>query len=446
MRAGYGTYWAPWNYQGVGAQNYGNIGYTQVTQSPQAQFTPNVSLTNPFPAGVLTPFGNTRGALTGVGSGDIEFIDQDKKAPQVHQYSVDISRELAGNIAVGFEYVGATGLDLGLGGSNDGIININQVPTQYLALGAALLEQVANPFFGLPAGQGKSVTSPTIQRRELLRPFPQFNNVLMRQATLGESQYHAAVFKFEKRMSNGWGGRVNYTYSQLKDNQFAESNFFSSAATEMQDAYNLAAEYSVGLLDVPHKINIAPIVELPFGEGKKWLQSGFGAAILGNWTVSSIIGIESGFPMQVRNNTNNLNIFSRVQYANPGSGDGATTGTRDERIAPPAGAGCNTGDCGTGLWLDAAGFVAAPAYTLGTLPRTLPNLRTPHRNNWDFSAAKQVNLKGNMRGEFRIELLNLTNTVKVTGPVASVGSATFGQIRTQSGFMRLTQLTFRLSF
>ena len=446
VRAGYGTYWAPWNYQAVGAQNYGNIGYTQVTQSPQAQFTPNVSLTNPFPAGVLQPIGNTLGALTGVGSGDIEFIDQDKRAPQIHQYSVDIARELPGNIAVGFEYVGATGRDLGLGGSNDGIININQVPTQYLSLGAALLEQVPNPFFGLPAGQGKSVTSATIQRRELLRPFPQFNNVLMRQATLGESQYHAAVFKFEKRITNGWGGRVNYTYSRLKDNQFAESNFFSSAATEMQDAYNLDAEYAVGLLDVPHKMTIAPIIELPFGEGKKWLQSGFGAAILGNWTISSIIGIESGFPMQVRNNTNNLNIFSRVQYANAGTGDGATTGTRYERIAPPTGSGCKTSECGSGVWLDTAAFVAAPAYTLGTLPRTLPDLRTPHRNNWDFSAAKEVNLKGSMRGELKIEVLNLTNTVKVTGPVANVGSATFGQIRTQSGFMRLTQLTFRLSF
>ncbi len=127
----------------------------------------------------------------------------------------------------------------------------------------------------------------------------------MRQSTLGESQYHAAVFKFEKRISNGWGGRVNYTYSQLKDNQFGEGNFFSSAATEMQDAYNLDAEYAVGLLDVPHKISIAPIIELPFGEGKRWLQSGVGAAILGDWTISSIIGIESGFPMQIRNNTNN---------------------------------------------------------------------------------------------------------------------------------------------
>ncbi len=446
VRAGYGIYWAPWNYQAVGAQNYGNIGFTQVSQSPQAQFIPNVSLTNPFPNGVLTPIGNTLGALTGVGSGDIEFISQDKTAPQVHQYSVDVARELPGNIAVGFEYVGATGRDLGLGGTNDGIVNINQVPTQYLSLGAALLEQVPNPFFGLPAGQGKSVTSATIQRRELLRPYPQFNNILMRQANLGKSQYHAAVLKFEKRMSYGWAGRINYTYSRLKDNQFGEGNFFSSAAGEAQDAYNLDAEYAVGIIDVPHKITIAPIIELPFGEGKRWLQSGVGAAILGNWTISSIIGIESGFPMQIRNSTNNLNIFSRVQYANAGSGDGATSGTRFERIAPPAGAGCNVSECGTGIWLDAAGFVAAPAYTLGTLSRTLPDLRTPHRNNWDFAAAKEVNLKGSMRGELKIEVLNLTNTVKTTGPVATVGTAAFGQIRTQSGFMRLTQLTFRLSF
>jgi hypothetical protein len=453
VRAGYGIYWAPWNYQAVGSQNYGNIGYTENTQSPQPQFIPTVSLTNPFPNGVSTPFGNTRGALTGVGAGDIEFIDQNKKAPQIHQYSVDLSRELPGNIAVGFEYVGATGRDLGLGGSNDGIININQVPAQYLSLGAALLEQVPNPFFGLPAGQGKSVTSATIQRRELLRPFPQFNNILMRQATLGESQYHAAVLKFEKRMSNGWAGRINYTYSRLNDNQFAESNFFSSAATEMElvdiskDDYGVSREYGLGLLDVPHKITIAPIFELPFGEGKKWLQSGVGAAILGNWTISSIIGIESGFPMQIRNLNNNLNIFSRVQYASLGTGDPATEGTRYERIAPPSGSSCVTGnECGVGRWLNPAAYVQSPANTPGTVPRTQGDLRTPHRNNWDFSAAKEVNLKGSMRGEIKLEVLNLTNTVKVTGPIATVGSTTFGEIRTQSGFMRLTQLTFRLSF
>jgi hypothetical protein len=446
VRAGYGIYWAPWNYQAVGAQNYGNIGYTEVTQSPQPQFTPTVSLTNPFPNGVSTPFGNTRGALTGVGSA-IEFIDQDKTAPQIHQYSIDIARELPGNIAIGFEYVGATGRDLNLGGSNDGPININQVPTEYLALGNALLDQVPNPFFGLPANQGKNVNSPTIQRRELLRPFPQFNNILMRQSTLGKSQYHAGVFKFEKRISNGWGGRVNYTYSRLKDNQFGEGNFFSGNTGNMQDAYNLDYEYSIGLLDVPHKISIAPIFELPFGEGKRWLQGGVGAAILGDWTISSIIGIESGFPISVRNNTITSNLFNLVQYASPGTGEAETDGTRSERIAPPLGGGCIAGqDCGIGIWLNDAAFSTTPANTLGTLPRTLSDVRTPHRNNWDFSAAKQVRLGGSRRGEIRLEILNLTNTVKTTGPIVTKGSSTFGQIRTQSGFMRLTQLTFRMSF
>ena len=122
----------------------------------------------------------------------------------------------------------------------------------------------------------------------------------MRQATLGKSQYHAAILKFEKRMSNGWGGRINYTYSRLEDNQFGETQLLLArhSTGSMQDAYDLDAEYAIGLLDVPHKLAFSPIVELPFGEGKRWVQSGVGAAILGDWTISSIISIESGFPIR----------------------------------------------------------------------------------------------------------------------------------------------------
>jgi hypothetical protein len=451
VRAGYGLYWAPWNYQGVSTTNYGNVGFTQVTQITQGQFQPTVNLTNPFPGGIAAIRGSERGALEGVG-GEISFIDQDKSAPKIHQYSIDLARELPGNIAVGFEYVGATGRDLGLGGSNDGIININQVPTQYLALGTALSEQVANPFFGLPASSFSSTSavnpaSATVARRQLLRPFPQFGDILMRQSTLGKSQYHAGVFKFEKRMSNGWGGRINYTYSRLKDNQFGEGNFFSNTATEAQDAYNLDAEYSIGLLDVPHKMTFSPMIELPFGEGKRWANSGIGNVLLGNWTISSIISIESGFPIAIYTQNNTAGIFNRMTRGNPGVGDAETDGSRTDRITPPAGAACTVEPCGTGVeWLNRAAFTAPPPFTLGTLPRTLSDVRTPHRNNWDFSAAKSVRLKGSMRGEIKFEVLNVTNTPKVRGPEARPDNAAFGQIRTQSGFMRLTQLTFRLAF
>jgi hypothetical protein len=292
---------------------------------------------------------------------------------------------------------------------------------------------VPNPFFGLPAGQGFNVTSPTVQRRQLLRPFPQFGDILMRQSTLGKNQYHAAIVKFEKRLSDGWGGRVNYTWSRLKDNQFGESNFFSRNSTEAQNVYDLEDEYSIGILDVPHKITFAPIVQLPFGEGRRWANSGAAAWILGDWTLSSIISIESGFPVSVNNNTNTTQIFTRMQRANPGAGSPETSGSDQDRYEP-------------GLWLDANGFAVAPPFTLGTLPRNLDDVRTPSRNNIDFVASKDLRFTGNVRGQIRLEVINLTNTPKVRGPISTLGSSTFGSIAVQSGFMRMTQLMFRMTF
>jgi hypothetical protein len=367
----------------------------------------------------------------------IEFIDQDKGAPYVQQYSFDINREMRGNVAIGFEYNGATGRNLGLGGSNDHRLNINQLDPQYLSLGAALTQPVPNPFAGLLPGT--SLNGPTITRAQSLRPFPQFGNIFMRQSTLGKNQYHAAIFKLEKRMSNGWGGRINYTWSRLEDNQFGETNSYSATNGDAQNAYDLDAEYSIGLLDVPHKIVISPIFELPFGEGKRWATSGVGAAILGDWTISSIIAFESGFPISISNSSNNLsNGFFLMQRPNATGVDPLTSGGREDRL--------NYSGADPGVWLNSAAFENPGLFQLGTNPRTRGDVRTPHRNNWDFVASKDLRLGGTTRAQIRLEVLNITNTVKTLGPTTTLGSAAFGRITGQRGFMRLTQLMFRMSF
>lgn len=436
LRGGYGIYQAPWNYQFVGATNYGQVGYSQNTFMVQDPFRPTTTLTNPFPTGVVRPRGNSKGVLEGYGT-IIEFIDQDKKAPYVQQYSFDLNRELPGNMAIGFEYNGATGRNLGLGGSNDGVININQLDPRHLALGAAALNaQVPNPFAGLLPGT--NLNGSTISRAQSLRPFPQFGNIVMRQNTSGKNQYHAAIVKLEKRMSGGWGGRLNYTYSRLKDNQFGEGNAYSATNGNAPNAYDLESEYVVGLLDVPHKVVFSPIIELPFGEGKRWAQSGVAAAILGDWTISSIIAFESGFPFSVANSSNTLSAYGfLVQRPNLTGSTLATTGSRPERLyAPPV---------STATWLDSSGFVH-PGLTLGNAPRTLTDVRTPHRNNWDFVATKDVRMGGSRRAQIRLEVLNITNTVKADAPTTTHGSAAFGRVSRQRGFMRLTQLMFRYSF
>jgi len=56
---------------------------------------------------------------------------------------------------------------------------------------------------------------------------------------------------------------------------------------------------------------------------------------------------------------------------------------------------------------------------------------------------------GGRRAQIRLEVLNITNTVKAAATGTgnrSYGSPAFGRVDTQRGFMRLTQLMFRYSF
>ena len=62
----------------------------------------------------------------------------------------------------------------------------------------------------------------------LLLPHPQYGQINARQVTEGYNRYNAGVIEFTRRLTNGFGGRFNYTYSVLKDNQFGETNFYSS--------------------------------------------------------------------------------------------------------------------------------------------------------------------------------------------------------------------------
>ena len=126
---------------------------------------------------------------------------------------------------------------------------------QYLALGTALQQTVPNPFFGI-AAFGNLSRSATIARGQLLRPFPQFDNVLMHRVNQARARYNAGVARWTKRMSNGYSLDVNYTFSRLEDNQFGESNTFSSRQGSALNNYDLDAEFGVSLLDVAHRLNV----------------------------------------------------------------------------------------------------------------------------------------------------------------------------------------------
>jgi hypothetical protein len=379
----------------------------------------------------------------------------------VQQYSADLQRELPGNMAVTVSYIGARGDHLPLGGTVDTPININQLDPKYLALGTAVLSQsVANPFFGV-AGAGPFANQATISRSQLLRPFPQFGNINMLQVTEGVNRYNAGVIELNKRLSHGWGGRFSYTYSVLKDNQVGETNFYSNrgvggplnnynymanmpacAAGQQLNSpcYDPMVDYTYGLLDVPHRFIVAPIVQLPFGKDHRFGKSSVANLLAGGWMVSAVFNFQSGFPIGVAQSNSSSNLLGNGQRPNlvPGV-DLGTTGSFADRLA--------SADHPTAIWLNPAAFSAAPAGTWGNAPRVETDVRTPRIINTDFSASKNINVGGSRQIQLKIEVVNLFNRAQVAGLASTTQAASnFGQITSQSGFMRMTQVMFRYSF
>jgi hypothetical protein len=468
LRGGYGLYWSPWNYPGPSPTFYGAIGYSNSTSSPQTTGIPTVTLTNPFPNGLVAPSGNNLGLLAGAGT-NINFVDQSRTAPRVQQYSVDFQRELVADMAITVSYVGARGDHLPLGGANtDTQININQLDPKYLALGSAVLNQsVPNPFYGNPAFAGTALgNNTTTTRGQLLRPFPQFTNVLMRQVSEGVNRYNAAVVELSKRMSHGWGGRFSYTYSVLKDNQIGEANFYTNNGVgaamnnynydstmpacggEMsrldkysQRCFDPLVDYTYSSLDTPHRIIVAPIVQLPFGRGR-WIggKSDWSNYLVGGWVAAAVFTWQSGFPIGVSQSNSSSNLLGNGQRPNLTGVDMSTPGDWPGRVA--------SADHPSAPWLNPAAFTSAPAGTWGNAPRVETDVRTPIQTETDLSVAKNVSFNNGKQFQVKIEVINLFNRVQLRGSQMNTtqGNSAFGTIVSQGGFMRTTQVMFRYSW
>lgn len=445
VRGGYGLFWAPYQYAFPSENNLGARGFTQITDyvdSTDGGLTPcpTCSIVNPFPNGIAQPSGSRDGILTGAG-GTINFVDQFRRSPYVHQFSVDVQRELPGNVVLGIGYIGSRTERIGVGGNDSGTVNINQLDPRFQALGAALLDQVPNPFFG-DSRFGDLSTTPTIARGQLLRPYPQFDDILAHQVSAGRARYHSVILRLERQIRDGWGGRLNYTYSTNKSNVFGERNQFSNDSNNLNravNAYDLDAEYATSITDAPHKLNFALTGELPFGRGKSRLsEPGLARTLLGGWSITAVGYFQSGFPVVVVQNVNNSGVFGRLQRPNLTETSPATEGGTNDHFDPECSCINN--------WFSPAAWSAAPAFTFGNAPRTDTRMRTPFKTQTDIAIQKTERLGGGKTLMLRAEIINLFNNVQFNGPNTRFGSSGFGQIASTRGFPRLLQVMVRLGF
>ena len=427
LRAGYGVFFAP---QYALGSPIATVGYNQTTTyiaSTNNNVTPDHSLTNPFPTGIIQPVGNTLGTSTGIGQ-SFTLVDPHARSPYVEQFSVDVQRELPFGIAAEVGFVGSKSSHLTLGSTS---LNGNALNPSLLSLGSALTQSVTNPFYG--HGGAGVIGTPTVQESQLLLPYPTYGAISYQFNDNNKALYDSMVMKLQKRLSNGLILLSSLTWSRNWDESGGGvGNTLNSGAKGPQNPYNLAAEYAFSNIDSPWRWSTSVSYQLPFGTGKKWLTNGKAMNyVVGGWSANTVSIFQTGFPLQISQSTNFNSAFGyATQRPNATGVSPVTSGSLEDRL---------------NNYINPAAFSTAPQFTFGNVGRTI-DMRGPGQVNWDMSVFKDVIVMERLKAQFRCEALNAMNTPLFYGPGVTYGSSSFGKITTQANFSRQLQLALRFSF
>jgi trimeric autotransporter adhesin len=426
IRGGYGLYWAP---QFAIGTPYNPPGYTSTTSyiaSNDGNATPANYLNNPFPTGLIKPTGNSLGDLTGIGQA-LSIIDPNSKSPRVHQFSIDVQRQLPFGVAIEVGYVASRSRHLTQATAN---ININALDPSLLSQGSALTATVANPFYG--KGGAGVIGSATVTQAQLLFPYPTFNTINYQYSDRSWARYDSLVAKAQKRMSVGLTFLSTLTWSRNYDaSSGGAGNFLNGGNAGPQNPYDMASEYGLSNVDSPLRWSTGFTYELPFGKGKKMLSSKALDYVVGGWSINAISVYQSGFPLQITQSTNNNSVFGYASQRPTATGTSPVTdGSLESRLSN---------------YINPAAFTTTPRFAFGNVARTL-GMRGPGQANWDASIFKTFSMTEKFKGQFRAEALNAFNTPMFAAPNTSFGSSSFGRITSQVNFARMMQLGIRLYF
>ncbi len=239
---------------------------------------------------------------------------------------------------------------------------------------------------------------------------------------LSSSIYHSMQAQFDHRFSHGFSMLANFTWSKLIDDSSSDWGGFWSLDVLGQDFYNRKAERSVSAGDVPERFTLAPIVELPFGPGKKWLNSGVGGEVLGGWRVATIYTISAGTPFGITDNAygfcNGAGVLEDrpMMIGNPASISGSARGPN---LWFNNQAFDFSGTCpGSNLVDSTCPFDVTKAF--GNAPRFFSKVRNPGVDNLDFSLQKDVKIPfgEQTRLTFSADFFNLPNHPQFAEPNA----------------------------
>lgn len=349
----------------------------------------------------------------------------DFKLGRVRQYNVNIERQLLGNVVLTAGYAGSHGNHILVAGND-------------LNTGSP---SACGTVSGYTIGC-LSDGSPYVPPYSTYDTISQFGDV-------GRTTYNSLQVKAEtKTPKYGLYALFAYTYSHTYDNGLSDGlgSLLSTPYFPLPNWEKL--DWALSQINLNNSFTGSIIYDLPFGKGKMFGNSWnpVTSSLLGNWQVTLIERVSSGFPVPLIDSNNQSGAF----FQNGGNGN---NWNRPNQVT-----GCSPYNAShsSNQWINATCFVAPPAGELGNASRV--PVVGPDFVNSDFSLIKQFALPRHEMGlNFRAEFFNLFNHAQFGMPVNDVALETvntdgtinangFGSVNSTVNNPRLVQLALKLSF
>jgi hypothetical protein len=273
----------------------------------------------------------------------------------------------------------------------------------------------------------------------------------------GFTNYNSLQLELRRPLRSGVIGQINYTLAQSRANSAGTSEIRFEPLLD-----NARPELSEGRspFHVTHVMNANLIAELPFGEGKRWLnRPGLWDRLAGGWQASTIVHWQSGAPLSIlaRRGTFNRTSRSAGQTARTSLSRhdlkkllGVRQANGNIYWIDPAVIDPNTGRAvGADTLTNAAGFNGQVFFNpmageVGSME--VLSLDGPSQFLLDMAFAKRLRLWKSTGLQIRADLLNLFNTVNFWVADDDINSTTFGQISDTTTAARVLQLVVKFEF
>jgi hypothetical protein len=354
------------------------------------------------------------------------------KQGMVQQFNVNVERQLPAQIVLTAGYAGSRGSHILNFGNN---INTSS-PT------ACAGGPDAVPGYTLGCGPGGAFVP-------LAYPNFPFSNIYSIN-DFGSAHYNSFQIKAEtKTPKYGLYALIGYTYSRTYDSGYSDGLSTPIGAPFFPLNGWQKLDWALSQINLNNNFTASVIYDLPFGKGKKFGNDWNNAtnALLGNWQVTVIEKITSGFPVFVIDS--NAASTGGANLINIGT---AAPAGRPDLVGNPFQAGA-IGSCtgpsklsGKGYWFNPCAFAAPAAGELGDASRA--PLSGPNFVNTDFSVIKRFALPWeNMGLDFRAEMFNLFNHAQFGLPAADLNApSVFGRVSSTVNNPRLVQFGLKLTF